>query len=80
MGNYKWRDCFNYELHVGDDVLIAMKDHGRVVIHSGIIHGINDERMVLTYNKWKSGKEVIRRKYINFPGLDNKLQNIYKLI
>ena len=43
------------------------------------IHEITNERITISYNKWKAGKEVVRKKYIQFPGLMVNLPNIYKI-
>lgn len=77
--SFMWFDCFGNQLNEGDDIIIAVKEHGRITMHSGIIHELNNEKATISYNKWKAGKEVVRRKYIQFPGLNQELLNIYKI-
>ena len=78
--SFKWFDAFNNELKEGDDIVLALRDHGRIKMHSGIILAINNEMLTISYNKWKHGKEVIRKKYFaSFPGINRNIENIYKI-
>lgn len=82
MGNnnwYIWYDCFSNEINIGDDVIVAMKDHGKIVMRSAVVIELTGETMTVTYNKWKAGKEVTRKKYITNYNICKNLDNIYKI-
>ena len=79
MSGYIWYDCFSQEINVGDDVIVAMKDHGHIVMRSAVVLDLTYETMTLTYNKWYKGKEITRKKCITNCNICKNLDNIYKI-
>lgn len=72
---YLYFDCFNNILENGDDIVISISNK----LYCGIVLECTNEYILISYQKYKNGKEISRTKKIHPDALNCYLSNIYKI-
>lgn len=61
MESLIWKGCFERELRVGEDIVVAISnDGGEPELHAGIVLELEEGYCLISYNGWVAENEYTR--------------------